>query len=117
MSYNSDVMLCAEPNIAKKFLEANKLYGLFKDVKTLPDGSAIFKQNCIKWYTNWNYESVEAFMDIMQTADNLDEDDLDGNRYKFLRIGESDQDNETSTNDNNDESFPDYYITRSFAEP
>lgn len=108
MSYYSDVMIVAQKEIAHEFAHVNNKYGFFKVTEIKPN-EVIFEAKNVKWY-DWNkdFPEIQAFCRIMKANSRYHK----GRGYRFLRIGENDDDTEINTN--NGGLFEDYYIVRKF---
>lgn len=95
MGYRSQVTLALQPKAAALFstvrARAGELPSLVEDAEQGKhnDGVESYEWEAVKWYHRFACVSaIEAFMD------RLDEEDME-DQYRFVRIGEDDDDNET----------------------
>lgn len=79
------------------------------------EDAVYIKWHDVKWYEG--YEDVDIIMTTLQQLDDLDYDSnkLSEYFYKFMEIGEDDENNE-QTNDDCGDYTADYYITCSFSQ-
>ena len=109
MGYRSEVILAVGPEVMPQFMvtmakspEARRLCWSDHDemIKNYDDtkGAFLFRWNSIKWYDS--YEEVQAIKDFIEWCENeiidVEGEAVDASDfYRFVRIGEESDDNDT----------------------
>lgn len=96
MGYYSEVAIKCEEKAFKLFEEVFSKKELYVEPDHIyKDGDDyIIHWDWIKWYDG--FEGVDAITDVMET---LNDNTTDGYGYRFMRLGEDDNDTETMEND------------------
>lgn len=97
MGYRSEVLLALKPKaralLSTYIARGGQLAALFTDeeadIDKRNDGDITYRWDSIKWYDS--YPEIGAIIDFMARLDNEDLEE----EYKFIRIGEDADDNET----------------------
>lgn len=108
MGYYSQVTIQLEKNafdmVMNSIEEFNRLYLSTDKYKFGPDcifgkdNECVLQWNSIKW-CDW-YDDIKSVTKVLEELDKIPDDRLDGHRYEFLRVGESEGDIEHFANDN-----------------
>lgn len=98
MGYRSEVAIKCEEKAYQMLIDTCKNVGLMPDTVYKDDDKYILKWDCIKWYDL--YPEVKAIEKCLKEFNGLYcEGKKEGCGYKFIRIGEENEDIEEYTND------------------